>query len=508
MKVVFPLLCLSLVLFWTCESGSSSENTEALNGETLAKIHCGGCHKFPEPELLDQSSWKNYMLPRMGYMMGIYPNDTVRASLIEAGPAGQIVEAANVFPKEPILTPEQWQKIEQYYLQNSPPQPIAIPEKTIQKTQAQFKLNIPKYQLSPPSSTMVHYQEEEQRLYIGDAITQSLLLFSNDLQLQNIAKVREGAVWLESMENDLWVTVMGSFSPTDAPKGFIMKLPRDGSQVQLPIQGLQRPVHSAYADLDADGLLDVVVCEFGKWTGALSWWKNLGDDRFEKRLLAQQPGALKAYIRDFNNDQRPDVIAAFGQGNEGIWIFYNEGQGQFRKEQALQFHPSMGSSFFDLYDFNGDGHPDIVYTSGDNADFKPILKHYHGLRIFLNDGNNQFAERFFYQLNGAYNAIPRDFDGDGDVDVAVISFFPDFKDHPEEGFVYLENQGDFEFTAASFEEVSLGRWIVMDSGDLDQDGDEDLVLGSLTFEVVPPMGLVEKWVAGGIPFVVLENQWK
>jgi hypothetical protein len=48
----------------------------------------------------------------------------------------------------------------------------------------------------------------------------------------------------------------------------------------------------------------------------------------------------------------------------------------------------------------------------------------------------------------------------------------------------------------------------MDSADIDLDGDEDLVLGSLAFEVVPDGGEIEGWVQGGIPFVVLENRLK
>ena len=35
-------------------------------------------------------------------------------------------------------------------------------------------------------------------------------------------------------------------------------------------------------------------------------------------------------------------------------------------------------------------------------------------------------------MHGAYNAIPRDFDKDGDLDIAAISFFPDFKENGKE----------------------------------------------------------------------------
>ena len=50
--------------------------------------------------------------------------------------------------------------------------------------------------------------------------------------------------------------------------------------------------------------------------------------------------------------------------------------------------------------------------------------------------------------------------------------------------------------------------MVMDVGDYDGDTDLDVVLGALTFEVVPKMGLVDRWVEQGIPYVLLENKAK
>ncbi len=251
--------------------------------------------------------------------------------------------------------------------------------------------------------------------------------------------------------------------------------------------------------------MDVVTCEFAKWTGKLSWWKNLGNGNFERTILRNKPGAVKAYIKDWNNDGKNDIIALFGQGDEGIFIYYNQGDGKFSEEAVLHFPPSYGSTFFNLYDFNNDGFDDIIYTAGDNADFPPILKHYHGIYIYLNDGQNHFTQDKFLQLNGAYGAIPADYDGDGDIDIAAISFFPDYQNQPDESFVYYENDGTGNYTLSTIDNPTMGRWIVMDAGDYDGDGDKDIILGSLAFEVIPDNGLVEKWVKDGIPFILLEN---
>ena len=63
-----------------------------------------------------------------------------------------------------------------------------------------------------------------------------------------------------------------------------------------------------------------------------------------------------------------------------------------------------------------------------------------------------------------------DFDGDGDLDIAAISYFPDYAKHPDEGFVYLRNDGDWHFQPFVLREARQGRWLVMDAGDIDGDG--------------------------------------
>jgi hypothetical protein len=135
------------------------------------------------------------------------------------------------------------------------------------------------------------------------------------------------------------------------------------------------------------------------------------------------------------------------------------------------------------------------------------MKPYHGVYIFMNDGANNFEQEFFHHINGAYKAIPADFDNDGHVDIATISFFPDWKKSPDEGFILLRNtgRGEFSFTPYTFDGVDQGRWITMDAADYDSDGDMDLVLGSLAFEAIPDLGQVGRWRRNGIPFVVLEN---
>ena len=61
---------------------------------------------------------------------------------------------------------------------------------------------------------------------------------------------------------------------------------------------------------------------------------------------------------------------------------------------------------------------------------------------------------------------------------SAISFFPDYERAPEEAFVYLQNEGGMNFTAYTFAQAQDARWWTMDAGDVDSDGDADIVLGA------------------------------
>ncbi len=505
-NILIYLVFAALAVLAACQSGPDRQRIA--EGAQLSKSYCIACHAYPDPGLLDRATWEKHVLPRMGYFYGIYQNPAERKTLIEDGLGGEAVEAAKIFPEKPLLDTADFSKIVDFYLAKAP-EKLDLPQWEQPEVGIPgFSAAIPEFKLSPPSATLA-YIRDQGGFFVGDANSKRLYEFDRNEALVRYANLKEGPVWVEEIRDFLFVTVMGSFSPTDAPSGTFLSLtPDPQNPVQIILPYLQRPVHSALGDFNGDGNADILTCEFAKWTGGLSWWENKGTTEYVKHLIRSKPGATKAYIRDFNDDTFPDVIALFGQGDEGIFIYYNDGKGHFREEKALGFPPSYGSSFFDLTDFNGDGFEDIIYTAGDNADYPPILKPYHGVRIFLNDGKHRFNESFFFHLPGAYNAVAEDFDLDGDRDIAAISFFPDFQNHPEQGFVYLQNQGGNRFKPFGFAEAAKGRWIVMSKGDIEQDGDTDLLLGSLAFEIVPPNPLLQQWIAEGIPFVVLKNQMK
>ena len=126
----------------------------------------------------------------------------------------------------------------------------------------------------------------------------------------------------------------------------------------------------------------------------------------------------------------------------------------------------------------------------------------------MNDGTNQFTESFFYPLNGATRFVANDFDQDGDIDFTIISTFPDYEKKSDYSLVYLENLNatSYEFQTYSFDEANLSRWFLLDTGDVDLDGDTDIILSAFTYVFTPvPPSLSAAWAENNADIMVLEN---
>jgi len=512
---VIGLVVLAGIPFISCDPGDIKRNnthsetdlSSIRKGKILAAQYCQSCHQLPDPALLDAGSWEKGVLPHMGPLLGInyyngktYPADRNDRYLFK-----------NYYPSVPMLKPEEWGHIIDYYTATSPDSlPGQQRPGPIDSGGTPFEVIVPKvYAGSPPTTCMVQVDTSSKThtLLVADAILKRVVRWSARLDRLDSIECGGPVVNVDYAKDAAVLTNIGVLNPTNGKYGRGQRYVQHSGRMHLDspalFDNLARPVQITVADLNGDGRPDYLVCEFGYMTGALSWMENKGDSGFVRHIIRQIPGAIKAYINDYNHDGRPDLWVLFAQAEEGIFHFTNKGGGEFSAEEVLRFPPAYGSSYFELTDINKDGYPDIIYTCGDNADFSPVLKPYHGVYIFLNDGKDHFVQRYFYPINGCYKAIARDFDGDGDIDIAAISFFADYNRQPGEGFIYLENQGNLQFKAHTLPGSRVGRWLTMDAADLDGDGRIDIILGN--FSVAPQMiksGI--DWKKGP-PFLFLKN---
>jgi len=485
-----------------------ADTTQILGGKALAQAYCQACHALPDPGLLDKTTWKKKVLPRMALRLGLNPAG-INPYLGKSTDEVYELMKAGIFPQKPYLTNKNWQKIEDYYVQQAPDK-LDLPALTDVKPKTEgFEVVIPVLNKGKRAvTTLVKYEAKAKELWIGDL---RRWIFRLDQHLKVVDSIQLGSppVDLIKTNANYKLVSVGSIIPTDKGVGSIYQV-ASNNQPKLPqlmFNNLRRPVNVEEADLNGDKLLDLVVCNYGYNFGSLVWYRNLGNSKYEPTILKNLPGARKAEIIDLNHDGQLDIVALFAQGTESLKVFYNQGKGEFKEQNLIQFPPVYGTNYFELVDFNGDDHLDIILANGDNADFSSILKPYHGIRIWLNKGNNQFQEKYFYQMPGAWQTVARDFDQDGDMDIAAISYFPDFDRSPERGFIYLQQTGELKFTASSFSQSQIGRWFTLEAADYDQDGDEDIILGSFINALTPvPPALQQQWESNGPSIVVLQNK--
>ncbi|MEL6253605.1 MAG: VCBS repeat-containing protein [Bacteroidota bacterium] len=489
------LLCLS------CQQKEEKEKRiKHPEGLELAKLHCQACHMLPNPEELDKSTWRNEVLPKMGLRLGI---KTRNASYLED------LQELQLFPKSPALEREEWLSVMDYFVDNAP-----IFSRSHASNQA-LPLNLDAFRAFDPGisltplTTLIHYDKESSQLFLGNATEGSLHIFSSTFEPLKTYQLKGAPSDIILKEEGYYVLSMGQVMPHEKEIGklsFIPKNSEDQDEIKHLITGLKRPVSASMADLDQDGKEDILISSFGNLDGRLLLYLDIKGEYPKEKVIKVAAGASKNRLNDWDEDGDLDILVLIAQGDEGLYLFRNDGQANFKEEKILQFPATYGSTHFELLDMNGDGKEDILYTSGDNGDYFPVMKDYHGVRIFIQQENGKFEEEIFLPQNGIFKAIAEDFDQDGDLDIASISYFPDYKKRPHESFVYYENQGNFDFEAASFPESTSGKWLTMTQADWDEDGDQDLILGSGLFMRTGVSAEIKSaWRKHAPPLFVLEN---
>ena len=455
----------------------------------MAKTYCTICHMETPARLLDRKTWVLDVLPQMGPRLGMFKYKQLPYPQIHPIHTSQ----------HAVMTQEQWDNLVEYFHLSSPeklpPQELPIiPEPECPQFVAEsFSPDID----ADAIFTMIEVDTLNEIIYAGEAVTSTLYKMNYQGDLLDTIPFNSAVTDMLIGRDYLEVAEVGILHPNNEDKGKLWYLgdvnTRRPISNTLLIDSIFRPVYVESNDYNNDGTKDYLVCEYGNDIGRLTIYYQDQREGFKPYIIENIPGSIVTRTHDFNRDGFLDIAVLFAQGDERIVIYYNDGKGDFRTgfKIAARFPAVYGSMYFDLHDFNEDGNMDILYVNGDNFDYSQILKPYHGIRILMNDGNDEFKEEYFYPIYGAGRAIIHDFDLDKDSDIVVVSNFADMENNPERGIIYLENRGDLNYQPYSIPEAAVNQWNTIGAGDFDRDGDMDVIVGSMNLANVTVMADVE-----------------
>jgi hypothetical protein len=462
------------------------------NADTIETVmrFCGECHPVPSPASFPRSKWpaeveRGYKFyyesgrtdlkePEVGDTIRYFQSDAPDRLAVLSAEEFPVAESGIQFVRSPLVTADEPITLTSHVLWEEQTKSLLLSDMATGKLRRWNHLSVPGI------------------LAMKD--TESIVLDSSSVisNGKNLCRINV-CDWNKDGFNDYLIGEIGSTIVSDFKLGCVSLLigKPDGSVDRHVIaEDLARTVEAVPFDYDDDGDLDVLVAEFG-WnrSGGFRLLRNqsqpntpVNELRFTEEVLDPRHGILAIQIADMDGDSRLDIVTAYGQEYETVEILFNRAPGEYEKKVIARMpDPSYNSSAIVVSDLDQDGHLDVVHTCGDIFD-SFIPKPFHGLRWIRNLGNGEWERRELGMLIGAMQPTVADFDGDGDLDLAVAGFFPNSDTTSVkctyDSVCWWEQKENLEFVRHSIERDHCLH-ATCTAADVDGDGRVDLVVGEL-----------------------------
>jgi len=286
---------------------------------------------------------------------------------------------------------------------------------------------------------------------------------------------------------DLLIADLGDPLPTEDPVGRVLVAlqKREGAfELKSLAEGIGRVSEVRSLDIDLDGDLDLIVAAFGFLReGGVYLLRNesRASLEFHVERVTDRAGAVSVIpVHDLHPGAGPGFVVAFAQEWESVSMFLPMSSGGYEERVLYRApHPVWGTSHLASADLDTDGDLDFLLSNGDSLDDGVAIKPYHGVTWLENTGTGQFRARSIGRIYGASAAEAGDLDGDGDLDIVASGFLAQVELPVPENAIRLDSVVWFERDGDAWIpweiESNHPRHTGLTLMDLDEDGDLDIV---------------------------------
>jgi hypothetical protein len=229
------------------------------------------------------------------------------------------------------------------------------------------------------------------------------------------------------------------------------------------------PLYLASADLNGDGLPDVVSASYDDGALAVFFNDKSSPGTLNAPLVLSSPGASQVAIGDMNHDGLPDLVSA----DYGVSLFLQTSPGTFAAPISLY---SGGANWVAVGDLNGDGAPDVALT--DDVGVKVLLHTGAASATTFAAPVNVFTQTANANVVGANLIAIVDVNGDGANDLIITDPGPTGGMAPTVNVLLQNPASPGTFLAPvsyPIATLDLSQSIVVK--DVDGDGRPDIVIG-------------------------------
>lgn len=191
------------------------------------------------------------------------------------------------------------------------------------------------------------------------------------------------------------------------------------------------------ADINQDGYLDIAIANPYTTNDKLFWLENDGSANFTKNVIPYPYICESIHTLDYDGDSDIDIL--FKRGECCIMFAENDGNNNFSITELVDVPVMVDMT---IGDFNEDGHYDFIalYGAGDLS--APYVDE---IRLFENDGTNNFNSQFITSYNHGTNTVPFDINNDGHIDFLTTASLDD-------DISVFKNDGTAQFNRTDLED--------------------------------------------------------